>query len=58
MKQYADHRKKQGNAIKEKAENLQSLNNQLVAQKKEKQQLVVQNRKAKKELNAQKKKAR
>lgn len=44
MKQYADHRKRQGETIQEKALELQELNSQLSEQKKEKDALVAENR--------------
>lgn len=47
MKQYAKYRKKQGVSILEKTEVLKKLNTQLVEQQKQKEQLVVENRKSK-----------
>ena len=44
MKQYANHRKKQGETIQEKAKELQELNVKLGEQKKEKDALVAENR--------------
>ncbi len=51
MKQYAEHRKNQGESIAEKTEELTTLNRDLVSQRKEKEQLLVENRKAKNELS-------
>lgn len=50
MKQYKDHQKQQGEEIKQKTQKLQELNTSLLQQKKDKEQLVIDNRKAKKEL--------
>jgi len=44
MKQYANHRKKQGETIQEKAKELQELNVKLGEQKKEKDALVAENK--------------
>lgn len=44
MKQYANHRKKQGETIQEKAKELQALNGKLAEQKKEKDVLIAENR--------------
>lgn len=44
MKQYANHRKKQGETIQEKAQELQELNIKLGEQKKEKDALVAENK--------------
>lgn len=44
MKQYAKHRKKQGESIQEKALELQELNKKLAVQKKEKDALIIENR--------------
>lgn len=44
MKQYANHRKKQGETIQEKTLELQALNLQLAEQKKEKDALIAENR--------------
>lgn len=44
MKQYANHRKKQGETIQEKTLELQALNLQLADQKKEKDALIAENR--------------
>lgn len=51
MQQYAKHRKKQGEGIVQKTEELKALNQDLVRQRKEKDQLVAENQKAKEELN-------
>ncbi|MDN6280234.1 MAG: peptidoglycan DD-metalloendopeptidase family protein [Psychroflexus sp.] len=50
MKQYANYRKQQGDEIKEKTEELQSLNDELFEQRKEKESILADNRKAKSEL--------
>ncbi|MRT15590.1 peptidoglycan DD-metalloendopeptidase family protein [Vitellibacter sp. q18] len=50
MKQYAKFRKKQGEGIKAKTEELQKLNADLIAQKKTKQKLIAENEKAKASL--------
>lgn len=50
IKQYADHQKKQGEEIKVKTSALQELNKNLLAQKKDKQKLIDENRLAKNEL--------
>jgi len=55
MKQYAKHRKKQGESIKEKTQLLQVLNNSLIDQKKTKQALIEENRLAKEKLTKEKK---
>ena len=55
MKQYARQRKKQGEGIKEKASLLQQLNMDLIAQKKKKKVLIVENEQAKSELQKEKK---
>ena len=55
MKQYAKHRKKQGESIKEKTVALQELNNGLIAQKKKKQTLIGENKIAKTKLLNEKK---
>ncbi len=44
MKQYANYRKKQGDEIKIKSQELQGLNNNLLEQKKIKEKLIVENR--------------
>ncbi|MHA7863506.1 murein hydrolase activator EnvC family protein [Flagellimonas marinaquae] len=51
VQQYAKHRKKQGEGIVQKTEELKTLNQDLVRQRKEKDQLVAENQKAKEELN-------
>jgi len=51
MQQYAKHRKKQGQDIIKKTEELTQLNQDLVRQRKEKEQLLVENQKAKAELS-------
>ncbi|WP_298755327.1 peptidoglycan DD-metalloendopeptidase family protein [uncultured Psychroserpens sp.] len=50
IKQYADYQKEQGDLIKAKTKKLQELNTDLLRQKKDKEQLVAENRIAKKEL--------
>ena len=50
IKQYAKYQKQQGVEIKVKTLKLQEVNNQLLVQKKNKEQLIVENRKAKNEL--------
>lgn len=47
MKQYTEHRRKQGNEIQEKAETLKRLNSDLNEERKVKEVLLSQNRKAK-----------
>ncbi|WP_418501987.1 murein hydrolase activator EnvC family protein [Flagellimonas sp.] len=51
MQQYAKHRKKQGENIITKTEELAKLNQDLVVQRKEKEQLLAENTKAKNELS-------
>ena len=51
MQQYAKHRKKQGEGIIKKTEELANLNQELVTQRKEKDQLLAENTKAKNELS-------
>lgn len=51
MQQYAKHRKKQGENIITKTEELAKLNQDLVVQRKEKEQLLAENTKAKDELS-------
>lgn len=51
MQQYAKHRKKQGEGIILKTEELAKLNQDLVIQRKEKDQLLAENTKAKNELS-------
>ncbi len=55
MKQYTKHRKKQGENIKEKTVLLQKLNTDLIEQKKNKQQLIEDNKIAKSKLTKEKK---
>ncbi len=55
MKQYAKHRKLQGESIKEKTTTLQELNAGLIAQKKQKQVLIDENKVAKTKLSKEKK---
>lgn len=55
MKQYAAFRKKQGEGIRVKTEELQKLNESLIAQKKTKQKLISENEIAKKQLTAERK---
>jgi len=55
MKQYTKHRKKQGESIKNKNEQLQILNTGLIEQKNEKQLLVEENKIARTRLNQEKK---
>ena len=55
MKQYAKHRKLQGESIKEKTTILQELNSSLLAQKKQKQVLIDENKVAKTKLSKEKK---
>ena len=55
MKQYARHRKKQGESIKEKTEQLQILNTSLIEQKNQKQLLVEENKITKARLANEKK---
>src|SRR5690606_20302768 len=51
MQQYAKHRKRQGENIIEKTEELAQLNRDLVTQRKEKDQSLAQNTRAKEELS-------
>lgn len=55
MKQYAAFRKKQGEGIKAKTEELQQLNANLIDQKKQKQKLIAENEQAKRKLTEEKK---
>ena len=55
MKQYSDHQKQQGQEIKTKSEELQSINTSLLAQKADKQKLINENRVAQKTLEAERK---
>lgn len=50
MKQYTEYRKQQGEEIKANTAELQELNSRLVKQKEEKEQLIVENRKTRAEL--------
>jgi len=52
MKQYANYQKEQGETIKAKTKDLQELNIQLSKQKEDKQQLLKENRIAKRELES------
>jgi septal ring factor EnvC (AmiA/AmiB activator) len=51
MKQYANYRKKQGDEIKIKSEELQGLNKSLLEQKKVKEKLIVENRTTRAQLD-------
>src|SRR5690554_7890802 len=55
MKQYAKFRKKQGEGIKIKTEELQKLNESLIEQKKTKQKLIAENEVAKRQLTEERK---
>ncbi len=55
MKQYTEYRKKQGVAIKEKSDKLKTINTDLIAQRKQKDLLISENKKAKKTLEAERK---
>ncbi|MBK5212681.1 MAG: peptidoglycan DD-metalloendopeptidase family protein [Flavobacteriaceae bacterium] len=55
MKQYAKFRKKQGEGIKAKTEELQKLNADLIGQKKTKQKLIAENEVAKSKLTEERK---
>ncbi|MCB0466777.1 MAG: peptidoglycan DD-metalloendopeptidase family protein, partial [Aequorivita sp.] len=55
MKQYAKFRKKQGEGIKAKTEELQKLNADLISQKKTKQKLIAENELAKSKLTEERK---
>jgi len=55
MKQYTQFRKKQGEEIQTKSQQLQELNTQLVQQKKDKQKLIVESRTEKDKLDEEKK---
>src|SRR5690554_1999609 len=55
MKQYAKFRKKQGEGIRAKTEELQALNENLIAQKKTKQKLISENEVTKKQLTEERK---
>jgi len=54
MKQYAKHRKLQGESIKEKTITLQKLNTSLIAKKNQKQDLIDENKVAKTKLSSEK----
>ncbi|MFT4673324.1 MAG: septal ring factor EnvC (AmiA/AmiB activator) [Saprospiraceae bacterium] len=54
MKQYANHRKKQGENIKTKTESLQQLNQSLITQRKQKDVLISENTIAKTQLKEEK----
>ncbi|WP_046758540.1 murein hydrolase activator EnvC family protein [Kordia jejudonensis] len=54
MKQYTDYRKKQGEAIAARTQELQKLNTTYAAQKKEKETLIADNRKIQEELENEK----
>nr|WP_299343401.1 peptidoglycan DD-metalloendopeptidase family protein [Allomuricauda sp.] len=51
MKQYAQHRKKQGEEILVKTDELSERNKELITQRKEKEQLLVENRRVKTQLS-------
>lgn len=55
MKQYANYRKKQGESIKSKTEQLQEFNKDLIAQRKQKDLLIAENKKTKTKLSQEKK---
>lgn len=55
MKQYANHRKKQGETIKSKTEKLQELNKNLITQREQKDLLITENKKTKISLAKEKK---
>jgi len=50
MKQYTKHRKEQGESIQKKTDELQELNTKLINRKKDKEELIAENRVAKKKL--------
>lgn len=54
MKQYANYRKKQAEQIKERTALLQETNKELLRQKKDKESLIAENRKAKQQLDKEK----
>ena len=58
MKQYAEHQKQQGQEIKRKSEELQSINISLLKQKKDKQKLISENREVQKSLEKERKQQR
>ncbi len=45
LKQYTNYRKEQANSIQQKTEKLKQLNNELIAQRKEKERLIAENKK-------------
>ncbi len=55
MQQYANHRKKQGEEIQSKTQELQELNKNLIVQQREKQSLIEQNRIARNQLQEERK---
>ncbi len=55
MQQYANHRKKQGEEIQAKTQELQDLNKNLIQQQKDKQKLIEENRVARAKLQGEKK---
>ncbi len=55
MQQYAKHRKKQGEEIQQKTQELQTLNQNLITQQKEKQTLIEENRIARNQLQEERK---
>jgi len=58
MKQYAEHQKQQGQEIKKKSEELQSINISLLKQKEDKQKLISENREVQKSLEKERKQHR
>jgi septal ring factor EnvC (AmiA/AmiB activator) len=58
MKQYAEHQKQQGQEIKKKSEELQSINISLLKQKEDKQKLISENRVVQKSLEKERKQQR
>jgi len=55
MQQYANHRKKQGEEIQQKTQELQALNQNLIVQQKEKQALIEENKIARNQLQEERK---
>lgn len=55
MKQYTEYRKKQGEAIKEKSDKLKEINTDLIAQRKQKDVLIADNKKEKATLEKERK---
>jgi septal ring factor EnvC (AmiA/AmiB activator) len=55
MKQYTEYRKKQGVTIREKSDKLMTINTDLIAQRKQKDVLISENKKEKKKLEAERK---